>query len=146
MRAERELAESQALVAELQRAEAARKAAVLEAAQEVLDKQGVVVEEQPAAPAPSGKRSIDAVEAEDEEEATELEEGRQIATNARALRPPPAASSTLETVRQAAWGALVFGVGVGATCVPVQSPSNTGHARGLRTISLADETDPSSPV
>jgi len=41
-----------------------------------------------------------------------LEEGRAIATNRRAEVP---VGRTMQTVKQAAWGAFVFGIGIGAT-------------------------------
>lgn len=106
--AEVEVEEAKRLVAELKKQEEAKKAALVDLAQEAVD----------AAPVEKPKRGIDEVEAEqddDKEETDELEEGRVIATNSRAVNPPP--GTAMQTFKQAAWGALVFGVGVGATCV-----------------------------
>lgn len=61
---------------------------------------------------------------EDGEEAIEeaaedvLEEGRAIATNSRAAVPQGRA---VQTIKQAAWGAFVFGVGLGATSVHLRT-------------------------
>lgn len=131
--AEKELLESKRLVEELKAQEIEKKAILqaaaeaaaaekreLEGESEEMEVREEEVEETPEEPlelVKSGKRSIEEVDAEELPEEDELEEGRKIATNSRALVAPPPPGGAMQTFKQAAWGALVFGVGVGATLV-----------------------------
>ena len=105
---ERELQEGKDLVAKVKKDQEAKAAELLKQAED----SGVTIVEEVKKVVKRGLE--DGEEAIEEAAEGVLEEGRAIATNSRAALPQGRA---VQTIKQAAWGAFVFGVGLGATTV-----------------------------
>lgn len=105
----RELQEGKDLVAKVKKEQSEKVASLVAEAEKM---GGKVFEEVKKVAKRALEEAEEVVAGTEGEDEGVLEEGRTIATNRRAEVP---AGRVMQTVKQAAWGAFVFGVGIGAT-------------------------------